>query len=132
MPNVVPNNVDELHPSCTVDPVRNSGKIRQKLLELKQIAPNAAVWTNTSLESDDTYDSDTNSADEVDSNCIPEPLGSLFEPRTIDFDRQKLISYSKEVYEEYKRSYRSIITIHAIKQRNRVYQIPEKFTEFVE
>ena len=47
--------------------------------------------TSTFLESDDTYDSETDSADEVDSNCIPEPLGSLFEPRTINFDRQKLM-----------------------------------------
>ena len=74
MPNVVPNNIDELRPFCTVDPVRNLAKLRQKLLELKQIAPNAAVLTSTSLESDDTYDSETDSADEVDSNCIPEPL----------------------------------------------------------
>ena len=88
---LVPNNIDELGPFCTVDPVRNLAKLRQKLLELKQIAPNAAVLTSTSLESDDTYVSDTDSTDEVDSNCIPEPLGSLFEPRTIDFDRQKLI-----------------------------------------
>ena len=131
MPNILPNNIDELRPFCTVDSVRNSEKIRQNLLELKQIAPNAAVLTSTSLESDDTYDSETDSADEVDSNCIPEPLGSLFEPRTIDFDRQKLISYSKEVYEEYERSY-TIITIYAIKQRNRVYQMPGKFTELVE
>ena len=131
VPNILPNNIDELRPFCTVDSVRNSEKIRQNLLELKQIAPNAAVLTSTSLESDDTYDSETDSADEVDSNCIPEPLGSLFEPRTIDFDRQKLISYSKEVYEEYERSY-TIITIYAIKQRNRVYQMPRKFTELVE
>ena len=108
VPNVVPSNIDELRPFCTVDPVRNSAKIRQKLLQLKQIAPNAAVLTSTSLESDDTYDSETDSADEVDSNCIPEPLGSLFEPRTINFDRQKLISYYKEVYEEYKRSYTQV------------------------
>ena len=108
VPNGVSNNIDELHPFCNVDPVRNSEKIRQKLLELKQITPNAAVLTSTSLESDDTYDSETNSADEVDSNCIPELLGSFFEPRTIDFDMQKLISYSKEVYEEYKRSYTQV------------------------
>ena len=131
MPNILPTNIDELRPFCTVDSVTNSEKIRQNLLELKQIAPNAAVLTSTSLESDDTYVSDTDSTDEVDSNCIPEPLGSLFEPRTIDFDRQKLISYSKEVYEEYERSY-TIITIYAIKQRNRVYQMPGKFTELVE
>ena len=105
VPNVVPNNIDELRPFCTVDPVRNLAKLRQKLLELKQIAPNAAVLTSTSLENDDTYDNETDSADEVDSNCIPERLGSLFEPRTINFDKQKLISYSKEVYEEYNRSY---------------------------
>ena len=74
MPNILPNNIDELRPFCTVDSVRNSEKIRQNLLELKQIAPNAAVLTSTSLESDDTYDSETDSADEVDSNCIPEPL----------------------------------------------------------
>ena len=108
VPNVLPSNIDELRPFCTVDPVRNSAKIRQKLLQLKQIAPNVAVLTSTSLESDDTYDSETDSADEVDPNCIPEPLGSLSEPRTINFDRQKLISYSKEVYEEYKRSYTKV------------------------
>ena len=44
----------------------------------------------------------------MDSNCIAEPLGSLFEPRAINFDRQKLISYSKEVYGEYKRSYTQV------------------------
>ena len=91
VPNVVPSNINELSLSCSFDPVRNSAKIRQKLLDLKQIAPNAAVLTSTFLESDDTYDSETDSADEVDSNCIAEPLGSLFEPRTINFDRQKLI-----------------------------------------
>ena len=78
------------------------------LLELKQIAPNAAVLTRTFLEIDDTHGSETDSADEVNSNCIPEPLGNLFEPRTIDFHRQKLISYSKEVYEEYKRPYTQV------------------------
>ena len=66
------------------------------------------MLTSRSLESDDTYDSQTDSADEVESNCIPEPLGSLFEPQTIHFDRQKLISYCKEVYEEYKRSYTQV------------------------
>ena len=105
MPNVVSNNIDEVGPFCTVDPVRNLAKLRQKLLELKQIAPNDAVLTSISLESDDTYDNETDSADEVDSNCVPERLVSLFEPRTINFDKQKLISYSKEVYEEYNRSY---------------------------
>ena len=81
VPNVLPNNIDELRPFCTVDPVRNS-------------------------------------------NCTPEPFGSLFEPRTINFDKQK-----------FKRSYIitwSIITIYAIKQRKRVYQMPGKFTELVE
>ena len=108
VPNVAPNNVGDQRPFCTVDPGRNSEKVWQMLLELKQITPNAAVLTSTSLETDDIYDSETDSADEVDSNCIPEPLGSLFEPRTIDFDRQKLLSYSKEVYEEYKRSYTQV------------------------
>ena len=56
------------------------------------------------MPSDDTYGNETDSTDEVDSNCIPEPLGSLFEPRTIYIDMQKLISYSKEVYKEYIRS----------------------------
>ena len=36
--NVVPNHIDELRPFCTVDPVENLAKLRQKLLELKQIA----------------------------------------------------------------------------------------------
>ena len=29
VPNVVPNNIDELRPFCNVDPVRNSVKIRK-------------------------------------------------------------------------------------------------------
>ena len=97
----MPSNIDELSPFCSFDPVRNSAKIRQKLLELKQIAPNAAVLTSTFLESDDTYDSKTDSADKVDSRF-------LFEPRTNNFDRQKVISYSKEVYDEYQRSYTQV------------------------
>ena len=63
MPNCVPNNTDKLHPFCTVDHVRNPTKIWQKLLELKQIALNAAVLTSASLESDNTYDSETDSAE---------------------------------------------------------------------
>ena len=59
VPDVVPNNINELRFFCTVDPVRNSAKIRRNLLELKQVAPNAAVLTSTSFESDDTYDSET-------------------------------------------------------------------------
>ena len=59
VPNVVPSNIDELRFFCTVDPVRNSAKIRGNLLELKQVAPNPAVLTSTSFESDDTYDSET-------------------------------------------------------------------------
>ena len=70
MPNVAPNNVGDQRPFCTVDPGRNSEKVWQMLLELKQITPNAAVLTSTSLETDDIYDSETDSADEVDSNCI--------------------------------------------------------------
>ena len=92
LPNVVPSNIDELSPFCSFDPVRNSAKMRQKLLELKQIAPNAAVLTSTFLESDDTYDSKTDSADKVNSRF-------LFEPRKNNFDRQKIISYFKEVYD---------------------------------
>ena len=56
VPNVVPN-IAELRPICTVDAVKNLAKIRQKLLEFKQIAPNPAVLTSTSLQSDETYDS---------------------------------------------------------------------------
>ena len=63
VPNGVPNNTDKLHPFCTVGPVRNPAKIWQKVLELKQIALNAAVLTSTSLESDDTYDIETDSAE---------------------------------------------------------------------
>ena len=63
MPNGVPSNTDKLHPFCTVDPVRNPAKIWQKLLELKQIALNVAVLTSASLESDDTYDIETDSAE---------------------------------------------------------------------
>ena len=87
VPNAVPNNIYELHPFCTVDPVRNFAKIRQKLPELKQIARNAAVLASTTLESDGTHDSKNDSADEVDSNCIPGSLGNLFESRAINFDR---------------------------------------------
>ena len=78
------------------------------MLDLKQIAPNVAVLKGTILERDDTHDSKTDSADEVNSNCIPEPLGSLFGPRTINFDTQKLISYFKKVYEECKISYTQV------------------------
>ena len=82
MPNIVPSNIDELRPFCTVEPVRNLTKIQQKLLELKQIAPNAAVLISTSLENDNTYNSETDSADEENSKRTPEPFGSIFEPRT--------------------------------------------------
>ena len=44
-------------------------------------------------------------ADEDETTCIPEPLGSPFESRTINFNARELESYSKNVFLQYEKSY---------------------------
>ena len=50
------------------------------------------------------HNSDTDTADEDETVCIPEPLGSLFESQTINISDRELIDYASKVNEGYVRS----------------------------
>ena len=49
--------------------------------------------------------SGTDTADEDETTCIPEPLGSLLESRTINFNARELESYSKNAFLQHEKSY---------------------------
>ena len=54
---------------------------------------------------DTQLDSGTNTAYEDKTTHIPEPLGSLFESRAINFNTRELENYSKNVFSQYEKSY---------------------------
>ena len=90
---------------CSRDPKRLPELVRNKFIQLKEIAPKAAVLSSVSIFADTQLDSGTDTADEDETTCIPEPLGSLFESRTINFNARDLESYLKKVFLQYEKSY---------------------------
>ena len=78
---------------CSRDPRRLPEHIRNKFIQLKEIAPKATVLSSVSIFDDTQLESGTDTADEHETTCITEPLGSLLE------------SYSKNVFLQYEKSY---------------------------
>ena len=69
------------------DPFIANNKVEMdRFIELKEIAPNAAVFTSISSSSTSIKDrySDTDTDDENDSNDLPEPLTFLYDPSAIN------------------------------------------------
>ena len=87
------------------DPRRLPELARNKFIQLKEIEPKAAVLSSVSIFDHAQLDSGTDKADEDETACIPEPLGSLFESCTINFKVRELKSYFKNVFLQYKKSY---------------------------
>ena len=87
------------------DPRRLPEFARNKFIQLKEIAPKAALLSSVSIFDDTQLDSGTDKEDEDETACIPEPLGSLFESCTINFNVRELKSYSKKVFLQYEKSY---------------------------
>ena len=70
------------------DPRRLSELLRNKLIKLKKIARKATVPNNVSIFDDIQLNSGTDTAGEDETTCIPEPLVSPFESRTINFNEK--------------------------------------------
>ena len=90
---------------CSWDPRRLPEHIRNKFIQIKEIAPKAEVLSSFSIFDDTQLDSGTDIADEDETTCIPEPLGSLFESRIISFNARELENYLKNVFSPYEKSY---------------------------
>lgn len=99
----------EFRPFSAIDPTRScTSFFKEKLQELKTIAPKAAVFTSTTLLDEECSDRDTSAtdtADEDERTIIPEPLSSLFEYRAINFNDEELNNHCEKVYNEYNKNY---------------------------
>ena len=85
-------------PYCSKDPsVSGETSATNKLKELRKLAPNAAIFTSIldSSSDDDRNNSETDTGDEDESNCISEPLTSLFVPQAINFTNDELQEHCK-------------------------------------
>ena len=90
---------------CSRDPRRLPEHVRNKFIQLREIAPKAAVLSSVSIFDDTQLESGTDTADEDETTCIPEPLGSLFECCNVNFNARELKRYSKNVFLQYEKSY---------------------------
>ena len=106
-PNVVDDYTNDLAPFCTPDhKIQCNEHWKKKLLELREIAPSAAVLTSTyHAENSDCDSEETETVDEEECNCIPEPLTSLFESQAINFDKEKLYNHAQKALNQYRKSY---------------------------
>ena len=66
-----------------MDSRRLSKLVRDKFVQLKETVPKAAVLTSVSIFDNTQLDNGTDT--DEDETCIPEPLGSLLDSRTIKF-----------------------------------------------
>ena len=79
---------EDPEPCCFKDPLLNnvSEKRKRKIAELRSIVPNAAVFTSISKFAPEKIDNrDTDTADEDETNSLPETLTSLYDPLAINW-----------------------------------------------
>ena len=95
--------------AITTVPLLNnaSEKRKRKIAELRSIAPKATVFTSISKFVPEKIDnSDTDTADEDETNSLPEPLTSLYDPLAINWSEEDIKTMGKKVYERYIGSHR--------------------------
>ncbi|XP_057309027.1 uncharacterized protein LOC130647255 [Hydractinia symbiolongicarpus] len=81
---------------------------RNKLRELQEVMPTASFFTSVTLDDDfetQSINSQTDTADENDINCIPEPLTSLYDAESINFSPKKLKIACDRSFQLYKATY---------------------------
>ena len=82
-------------------------KKERKIAELLSIVPKAAVFTSISKFVPEKIDhSDTDTADEDETNSLPEPLTSLYDPLTMNWSDEDIKTMGKKISERYIRSHR--------------------------
>ena len=80
------------------DPLRNnvSEKRKRKIAKLPSIVPKTAVLTSISKFVPEKIDnSHTNTADEDETNSLPEPLTSLYDPHAINWSEEDIKTMGK-------------------------------------
>ena len=100
---------EDPEPFCFKDPLLNnvSEKRKRKIAELRSIVPKAAVFTSISkLVPEKIDNSDTDTANEDETNSLPAPLTSLYDPLAINWSEEDIKTMSKKIYERYIRSHR--------------------------
>ena len=100
---------EDPEPFSFKDPLINnvSEKRMRKIAELRYIEPKAAVFTSISKFVPEKIDnSDTDTADEDETNSLPEPLTSLYDPLAINWSEEDIKTMGKKVYERYIGSHR--------------------------
>ena len=84
----------------------------EKIKQLKQIVPNAAFFKIVNLDEQESAESflnsDTDTADDSELNCIPEPLTSLYDATAINLSSEKLSVLCAKIYGEYVASYSQV------------------------
>ena len=82
-------------------------KRKKKTAELRSIVPKAVVFTSISKFVPKKIDnSDLVTADEDETNSLPEPLTSLYDPLAINWSEEDIKTMGKKIYERYIRSHR--------------------------
>ena len=101
----VSNDKANMKSYCSRDPRKLPELVRNKFIQLKEIAPKAAALSCVSIFDDTQLDSGSDTTGEDETTCIPEPLGSLFEFSTINFNARELESLSKNLVLQYEKCY---------------------------
>ena len=87
-----------------------SAVLQTKLQELKDIPPNAAIFSSFLIQKgicDFSKDAgnETLTADECDNNLLPEPLTSLFDCEAVNLEKPQLKEHSLKLFTQYKETY---------------------------
>ena len=100
----------ETHFSLSGSSFPKSAVSQTKLQKLKDIAPNAAIFSSFPIQKgvcDFSIDSgdETLTADECDNNLLPETLTSLFDYTAVNLEKALLKEHSLNLFTQYKETY---------------------------
>ena len=100
----------ETHFSLSASSFSKSAVLQAKLQELKDIAPNAVIFSSFTIQKDICNFSigsgdETVTADECDNNLLPEPLTSLFDYEAVNLEKALLKEHSLKLCTQYKEIY---------------------------
>ena len=97
----------ETHFSLSASSFSKSAVLQTKLQKLKDIPPNAAIFSSFPIQKgicDFSIDSEdeTLTTDECDNNLLPEPLTSLFDYEAVNLEKSLLKEHSLKLFTQYK------------------------------
>ena len=79
---------------------------KDELKTFHKIQPDAAIFTAIDPVKFIDYDSsETDTSSETDETTLPEPLTALYDPTTINLEKEEITNVCQSVYEAYKKEY---------------------------